>query len=88
MLTFGLRSLAFTNMEVEFKVLIWYLNIHPANNHNVQTCVFQDYKPVYFSPSLGTSLAEAELEYKPQHVSPSVFLALPVTSALPVTLVS
>ncbi|MPC07444.1 Isoleucine--tRNA ligase, mitochondrial [Portunus trituberculatus] len=48
--------------------------------------IYQDYKPVYFSPSLGTSLAEAELEYEPQHVSPSVFLALPVTSALPATL--
>uniref|UniRef100_A0A0P4W8B8 isoleucine--tRNA ligase n=1 Tax=Scylla olivacea TaxID=85551 RepID=A0A0P4W8B8_SCYOL len=48
--------------------------------------IYQDYKPVYFSPNLGTSLAEAELEYEPQHVSPSVFLALPVTSALPATL--
>ncbi|KAK8388139.1 hypothetical protein O3P69_020200 [Scylla paramamosain] len=32
--------------------------------------IYQDYKPVYFSPNLGTSLAEAELEYEPQHVSP------------------
>lgn len=47
--------------------------------------IYQDYKPVYFSPSLQTSLAESELEYQPQHVSPSVFVALPVTSALPAT---
>ncbi|XP_045588344.2 isoleucine--tRNA ligase, mitochondrial isoform X1 [Procambarus clarkii] len=42
--------------------------------------IYQDYKPVYFSPSSGTSLAEAELEYNPQHCSPSVYVALPASN--------
>ncbi|XP_022185794.2 isoleucine--tRNA ligase, mitochondrial [Nilaparvata lugens] len=37
--------------------------------------VYQDYKPVYWSPSSKTALAEAELEYKEQHVSPAIFIA-------------
>ncbi|XP_053631589.1 isoleucine--tRNA ligase, mitochondrial isoform X2 [Cherax quadricarinatus] len=42
--------------------------------------IYQDYKPVYFSPSSGTSLAEAELEYNPHHCSPSIYVALPVSN--------
>ncbi|XP_042224774.1 isoleucine--tRNA ligase, mitochondrial-like isoform X2 [Homarus americanus] len=42
--------------------------------------IYQDYKPVYFSPSSGTSLAEAELEYNAQHCSPSVYVALPASN--------
>ncbi|XP_013776931.1 isoleucine--tRNA ligase, mitochondrial-like [Limulus polyphemus] len=36
--------------------------------------VFQDYKPVFWSPSNRTALAEAELEYNQEHVSPSVYV--------------
>ncbi|EEC00534.1 isoleucyl tRNA synthetase, putative [Ixodes scapularis] len=40
--------------------------------------VFRDYKPVYWSPSNKTALAEAELEYNPNHQSHSVFVAFPL----------
>ena len=42
-------------------------------------CVYRGFKPVHWSPSSGTALAEAELEYR-EHVSRSVFFLLPVTS--------
>ncbi|XP_066952788.1 isoleucine--tRNA ligase, mitochondrial isoform X1 [Macrobrachium rosenbergii] len=44
--------------------------------------IYQSYKPVYFSPSSRTSLAEAELEYVPDHCSPSLYVAL-LASNLP-----
>lgn len=40
--------------------------------------VYQDYKPVFWSPSTRTALAEAELEYNSQHVSRSVYIKFPV----------
>ncbi|XP_065572449.1 isoleucine--tRNA ligase, mitochondrial-like isoform X1 [Artemia franciscana] len=36
--------------------------------------IYQDYKPVYWSPSSRTSLAEAELEYNSNHSSTSVYV--------------
>uniref|UniRef100_T1GHN0 isoleucine--tRNA ligase n=1 Tax=Megaselia scalaris TaxID=36166 RepID=T1GHN0_MEGSC len=38
--------------------------------------VFRDLKPVFWSPSSKSALAEAELEYDNNHESPSVFLQL------------
>ena len=38
------------------------------------------FKPVYWSPSSGTALAEAELEYKDDHVSSAAFVKFPLTS--------
>ncbi|XP_012935792.1 isoleucine--tRNA ligase, mitochondrial isoform X2 [Aplysia californica] len=40
--------------------------------------VYRNYMPVYWSPSSGTALAEAELEYNPEHVSKSVYLTFPL----------
>ncbi|XP_075530712.1 isoleucyl-tRNA synthetase, mitochondrial [Dermacentor variabilis] len=40
--------------------------------------VFRDFKPVYWSPSNRTALAEAELEYNVNHVSKSVYVAFPL----------
>ncbi|KAM8946667.1 isoleucine--tRNA ligase, mitochondrial isoform 3-T3 [Pelodytes ibericus] len=45
--------------------------------------IYQDYKPVFWSPSARTALAEAELEYNPQHVSRSVFAKFPVQKPPP-----
>ncbi|XP_066527411.1 isoleucine--tRNA ligase, mitochondrial isoform X2 [Hoplias malabaricus] len=42
--------------------------------------IYQDYKPVYWSPSTRTALAEAELEYIPEHVSKSVYATFPLTT--------
>lgn len=41
---------------------------------------FQAYKPVYFSPSSGTALAEAELEYNNEHCSPSIYVGMPCSN--------
>jgi len=43
--------------------------------------VYRGKKPVHWSPSSRTALAEAELEYPDGHISPSVYVAMPVTTA-------
>ena len=40
--------------------------------------IYRGLKPVHWSPSSRTALAEAELEYPDGHVSPSVYAAFPV----------
>lgn len=40
--------------------------------------VFRGLKPVFWSYSSGTALAEAEIEYSDNHISPSCFVDLPV----------
>jgi isoleucyl-tRNA synthetase len=40
--------------------------------------VYRGLKPVIWSPSSRTALAEAEVEYSDSHVSPSVYVAFPV----------
>eukprot|EP00466_Bigelowiella_natans_P001100 jgi/Bigna1/75108/fgenesh1_pg.32_\ len=45
--------------------------------------IYRDMKPVHWSPSSQTALAEAELEYKEDHISPSVYVTLPLLGELP-----
>ena len=40
--------------------------------------IFRRYKPVYWSPSSRTALAEAELEYKEDHVSTAAYVKFPL----------
>jgi isoleucyl-tRNA synthetase len=40
--------------------------------------VYRRFRPVYWSPSSGSALAEAELEYNPQHASKAAFIKFPV----------
>jgi isoleucyl-tRNA synthetase len=40
--------------------------------------IFRRYKPVYWSPSSRTALAEAELEYKDDHVSTAAYIEFPI----------
>ncbi|KAF4635392.1 hypothetical protein G7Y89_g2706 [Cudoniella acicularis] len=42
--------------------------------------IFRRYKPVFWSPSSRTALAEAELEYKDDHFSTSAYIKFPITS--------
>lgn len=42
--------------------------------------IYRGEKPVYWSPSSRTALAEAELEYRDDHVSYSAYIAYPLTS--------
>jgi isoleucyl-tRNA synthetase len=41
--------------------------------------IYRGLKPVHWSPSSQTALAEAELEYPEGHTSPSVYVSFPVT---------
>jgi len=41
--------------------------------------IYRGRKPVHWSPSSGTALAEAELEYPEGHTSPSIYVAMPLT---------
>ncbi|KEF62223.1 isoleucyl-tRNA synthetase [Exophiala aquamarina CBS 119918] len=45
--------------------------------------IYRKHKPVYWSPSSGTALAEAELEYYDEHVSTAAFVKFPVDGLLP-----
>jgi len=45
--------------------------------------IYRGLKPVYWSPSSQTALAEAELEYPEGHTSRSIYAAFPMTSASP-----
>lgn len=40
-------------------------------------------RPVYWSPSSRTALAEAELEYSESHKSPSIYVKFPITKLSP-----
>lgn len=42
--------------------------------------IYRDLKPVYWSPTSRTALAEAELEYKNDHHSLAVMISIPLTS--------
>lgn len=43
--------------------------------------IYRDYRPVYLSPSSRSALAEAELVYKDDHISHSVYVAFTLDSA-------
>lgn len=45
--------------------------------------VYRSYKPVFWSPSSRTALAEAELEYNPEHVSRSIYVKFPLLKSSP-----
>lgn len=42
--------------------------------------IYRKFKPVYWSPSTGTALAEAELEYKDDHVSTAALVKFPLAT--------
>ncbi|XP_011502157.1 PREDICTED: isoleucine--tRNA ligase, mitochondrial [Ceratosolen solmsi marchali] len=50
--------------------------LHQFYNLYEKKLIYQDFKPVYWSPSSKTALAEAELEYKHNHESKSVIIRL------------
>lgn len=41
--------------------------------------IFRDKMPIFWSPSTGTALAEAELQYNPEHISTSVYVRMEIT---------
>ncbi|ORX71494.1 isoleucyl-tRNA synthetase [Linderina pennispora] len=64
-----------------------YLTLHPEYEANqleifksmlAKGYIYRQNKPVYWSPSSRTALAEAELEYKDDHVSTSAYVKFPL----------
>lgn len=52
------------------------------NCHGADGClglIYRQFKPVYWSPSSGTALAEAELEYDDNHRSTTAYVSFPIT---------
>ncbi|KAL5611767.1 hypothetical protein BROUX41_000658 [Berkeleyomyces rouxiae] len=50
--------------------------------HMVQRgLIYRRHKPVYWSPSSGTALAEAELEYREDHISTAAYVKFPIASS-------
>ncbi|KPI46093.1 Isoleucine--tRNA ligase [Cyphellophora attinorum] len=45
--------------------------------------IYRKHKPVYWSPSSGTALAEAELEYKEDHVSTAAYVKFQLDNSKP-----
>ena len=45
--------------------------------------IYRRFKPVYWSPSSRTALAEAELEYRENHISTAAFVKYPLQNDLP-----
>ncbi|KAI9877561.1 MAG: isoleucine-tRNA ligase [Pleopsidium flavum] len=45
--------------------------------------IYRRYRPVYWSPSSKTALAEAELEYKDDHESTAAYVKFPITKLSP-----
>lgn len=45
--------------------------------------IYRKFKPVYWSPSSRTALAEAELEYKADHISTAAFVKFPIVKPSP-----
>ena len=43
--------------------------------------IYRKNKPVYWSPSSGTALAEAELEYEEDHISTAALVKFPLTNS-------
>ena len=46
----------------------------------LQGYIYRGLKPVHWSPSSRTALAEAELEYPEGHTSPSIYVAFPISN--------
>jgi isoleucyl-tRNA synthetase len=40
--------------------------------------IYRQLRPVYWSPSTKTALAEAELEYKEDHISVAAYVKFPI----------
>lgn len=54
--------------------------IHVFGQMALKGYIYRGLKPVYWSPSSRTALAEAELEYPDEHTSRSVYAAFPMVS--------
>lgn len=47
-------------------------------HHSIQGLIYRDYRPVHYSPSSRSALAEAELSYQDDHISHSVYVTFAI----------
>lgn len=66
-----------TTMDAEFELRQLELFLGLVQRGLIQ----RRFKPVYWSPSSGTALAEAELEYKEDHTSHAAYVKFPLAGA-------
>ncbi|XP_060789265.1 isoleucine--tRNA ligase, mitochondrial [Neoarius graeffei] len=57
--------------------------LHVFQDMHSKGLIYQDYKPVFWSPATRTALAEAELEYNSEHVSTAVYAIFPLNTLPP-----
>ncbi|XP_069017009.1 isoleucine--tRNA ligase, mitochondrial isoform X1 [Embiotoca jacksoni] len=57
--------------------------LHVFQEMHSKGFIYEDYKPVFWSPSSRTALAEAELEYNLEHVSRAIYATFPVVTPPP-----
>ena len=65
---------AWTTMDREFEID----QLHVFKEMVKKGLIYRRFKPVYWSPSSRTALAEAELEYRDNHVSTAAFFKYPL----------
>ncbi|KAA8909861.1 tRNA synthetases class I-domain-containing protein [Sphaerosporella brunnea] len=63
---------AYKTMDLEYELL----QLEVFKDMVKHGLVYRRFKPVYWSPSSGTALAEAELEYNEKHVSKAAFVKM------------
>ena len=67
---------AWTTMDKEFEIK----QLGVFKEMAKKGLIYRSFKPVYWSPSSQTALAEAELDYRDDHVSTAAFVKYPLTS--------
>ena len=70
---------AWTTMDQEYELK----QLEVFKNMVTKGLIHRRFKPVYWSPSSRTALAEAELEYKQDHVSTAAFVKFPLLDVSP-----
>lgn len=68
---------AWTTMDKDFEIK----QLHVFKEMAARGLIYRRFKPVYWSPSSRTALAEAELEYRDDHISTAAFVKFPLVSA-------
>ncbi|KKF97471.1 Isoleucine--tRNA ligase mitochondrial [Ceratocystis platani] len=63
-----------TTMDAAFEISQLRLFQHMVR----RGLIYRRHKPVYWSPSSGTALAEAELEYRNDHISTAAYVKFPI----------
>ena len=65
---------AWTTMDKEFEID----QLHVFREMVKKGLIYRRFKPVHWSPSMRTALAEAELEYREDHLSTAAFIKYPL----------